>query len=125
MICLDTNYLILGLVPGSQEGAHLRTWITEGTPLVVPSVVWFEFLCGPVSGRQVETMRAFLHDLIPFSESHARLAAELFNEAGRRRSTRVDAMIAATAMVADAPLATDNAADFEAFAASGLRFAPT
>jgi len=125
MICLDTNYLILGLVPGSREGAHLRTWITEGTPLVAPSAVWFEFLCGPVSGRQVETMRAFLHDLIPFGESHARLAAELFNEAGCRRSTRVDAMIAATAMVADAPLATNNAADFEAFAASGLRFAPT
>ena len=124
MICLDTNYLILGLVPGSREGAHLRTWITEGTPLVAPSVVWFEFLCGPVSGRQVETMRAFLHDLIPLSESHARLAAELFKEAGRRRSTRVDAMIAATAMVADAPLATTNAADFEAFAASGLRFTP-
>ena len=123
MICLDTNYLILGLVPGSREGASLRTWITDGTPVVAPAVVWFEFLCGPVSGRQVETMRAFLRDIIPFSESHARLAAALFNEAGRRRSTRVDAMIAATAMVADAPLATSNAGDFEAFAASGLRFA--
>ena len=125
VICLDTNYLILGLVPDSREGAQLRTWIAEGTPLVAPTVVWFEFLCGPVSVRQVETMRAFLQDIIPFNESHARLAAELFNEAGRRRSTRVDAMIAATAMVADAPLATNNAADFEAFAASGLRFAPT
>jgi len=123
VICLDTNYLILGLVAGSPEGDRLRGWIATGTPLVAPAVVWFEFLCGPVSARQVETMRAFLHEVIPFGEPHAGLAATLFNDADRRRSTRVDAMIAATAMVADAPLATNNAADFAPFRAAGLRLA--
>jgi predicted nucleic acid-binding protein len=123
VICIDTNYLILGLVPGSPEGDRLRRWSAGGTRLVAPTVVWFEFLCGPVTARQADTMRAFLHDIIPFGEPHAACAATLFNHAGRRRSTRVDAMIAATALVADVPLATNNAADFSAFCAAGLRFA--
>jgi predicted nucleic acid-binding protein len=41
----------------------------------------------------------------------------------RKRSTRVDAMIAATAIVADAALATNNATDFLPFRDSGLRLA--
>jgi predicted nucleic acid-binding protein len=123
VICLDTNYLILGLVPGSPEGDRLREWTATGTRLVAPAVVWFEFLCGPVSARQVETMRAFLHEVIPFAEPHAGLAATLFNDADRGRSTRVDAMIAATALMADAPLATNNTADFAPFCAAGLQLA--
>lgn len=121
MICLDTNYLILGLVAGSREATQLRAWLAEGTRLITPTVVWFEFLCGPVDARQVETMRACLHAILPLSEEHAQRAAELFNSAGRRRSTRIDALIAAAAILADAPLATQNITDFEAFRASGLR----
>ena len=123
VICLDTSYLLLGLVPGSPEGDRLREWTATGTRLVAPAVVWFEFLCGPVSARQVETMRAFLHEVIPFAEPQAGLAATLFNDVGRRRSTRVDAMIAATALVADAALATSNTADFAPFFAAGLQLA--
>jgi predicted nucleic acid-binding protein len=123
VICLDTNYLILGLVPGSPEGDRLRRWSAGGTLLVAPTVVWFEFLCGPVTARQADTMRAFLHEVIPFAEPHAGLAATLFNDADRGRSTRVDAMIAATALMADAPLATNNTADFAPFCAAGLQLA--
>ena len=123
MICLDTNYLILGLVAGSRESGELAAWIAAGEQLVAPSLVWFEFLCGPVTEVQVRTMRAFLHELTPFDEPQAIVAANLFNAAARKRSTRVDAMIAATAIVADAALATNNAADFLPFRESGLRFA--
>ena len=123
MICLDTNYLILGLVAGSRESGELAAWVAAGEQLVAPSMVWFEFLCGPVTEVQVRTMRAFLHELTPFDEPQAIVAANLFNAAARRRSTRVDAMIAATAIVADAALATNNAADFLPFRESGLRFA--
>lgn len=66
-------------------------------------------------------MRAFLHALVPFDETHAIAAAELFNAARRTRSTRVAAMIAATAIVADAPLATNNKNDFRPFVDGGLR----
>lgn len=123
MICLDTNYLILGLVAGSRESRELGAWIAAGERLMVSTLVWFEFLCGPVTAPQIETMRAFLHELVPFDESHAIEAAELFNAAARKRSTRVDAMIAATAIVADAALATNNTDDFRAFLDSGLRLA--
>ncbi len=123
MICLDTNYLILGLVAGSRESRELAAWVAAGEQLVAPSLVWFEFLCGPVTEVQVHTMRAFLHELTPFDEPQAIVAANLFNAAARKRSTRVDAMIAATAIVADAALATNNAADFLPFRESGLRFA--
>ena len=121
MICLDTNYLILGLVAGSRESRQLTAWITSGELLVTPTLAWFEFLCGPVTPPQIQTMRAFLHELVPFGETHAIAAAELFNAALRKRSTRVNAMIAATAIVADAPLATNSKNDFRPFVNAGLR----
>lgn len=123
MICLDTNYLILGLVSNSPENEQIRRWIADGTGLVVPAVVWFEFLCGPVDDRHVETMRAVVVDIIVFDDVHARVAADLLNVGGRRRSSRVDAMIAATAIVANVPLATNNSADFALFQDAGLRLA--
>ncbi|MFT5497246.1 MAG: hypothetical protein ACI9TH_002652, partial [Kiritimatiellia bacterium] len=35
MICLDTNYLILGLVPGSPEATRLLAWLDAGEQFVV------------------------------------------------------------------------------------------
>ncbi len=121
MICLDTNYLILGLVADSSESAELRAWVAAGETLVTPMVAWYEFLCGPVTEIQRDTMRAFVHTLLPFDESHANTAAELFNASGRRRSLRVDAMIAAAAICAGASLATNYREDFGVFVPSGLR----
>ena len=121
VICLDTNYLILGLVAGSRESRELAGWIAMGERLVTPTLAWFEFLCGPVTAAQIETMRAFVHEVVPFGEAHAVVAAELFNAAARKRSTRVDAMIGAIAIVADAPLATNNKSYFRAFRSGGLR----
>ena len=123
MICLDTNYLILGLVDGSLESRELTAWVARGDRLVTPTVAWYEFLCGPVSAAQVRTMRAFVQELLPFDESHASVAAALFNACGRKRTLRIDAMIAATAIASGARLATGNRADFTHFTASGLTFA--
>ncbi len=120
MICLDTNYLILGLTQGSKESKELVRWYQAGEALVTPMPAWYEFLCGPVSKQQVETMRAFLTEIVPFGEEQAETAAQLFEAAGRKRALRVDAMIAATAMVAQAKLATNNRNDFRKFADSGL-----
>jgi predicted nucleic acid-binding protein len=59
--------------------------------------------------------------VVAFDDAQALTAAELFNATGRKRALRVDAMIAATAMVLDATLATSNHEDFAEFAPSGLR----
>ena len=50
----------------------------------------------------------------------ARVAAQLFNDTGRRRGTMVDCMVAATAMSEQAALATTNHPDFRRFETLGL-----
>ena len=51
------------------------------------------------------------------------LAADLFNKTGRRRGSRFDCLIAATAILAQAEIATVNQSDFSAFTAHGLKLA--
>jgi len=48
-------------------------------------------------------------------------ASRLFNNTGRKRTLRVDAMIAASSIIAGAELATGDTADFEPYCSSGLR----
>jgi len=102
MICLDTNYLIRGVSEGTAEAAALVAWIEAGETLITPMPAWFEFIC------------------VPFAEAEAVEAARLFNVIKRKRSLRVDAMIAGTAIAAKARLATQNRADFKPFTAYGL-----
>jgi predicted nucleic acid-binding protein len=121
MICLDTNYLIRGVSEGTAEAHELVAWFKAGETLITPMPAWFEFICGPVTEDQQTTMRAFLTKVIPFAEVEAVEAARLFNAIKRKRSLRVDAMIAGTAIIAKARLATCNRADFAPFAAHGLK----
>jgi len=112
MICLDTNYLIRGVTAGTVEAAELVAWIEAGEILITPMPAWFEFICGPVTDEQTETMRAFLTTIVPFGEAEAKEGARLFNAIDRKRSLRIDSMIAGTASAANARLATLNRADF-------------
>ncbi len=120
MICLDTNYMIRCVELGSAEAGRMEAWYRDGEPMIAPMPAWFEFICGPVTTEQEATARAFIANIIPFTEMEAREAARLFNAVGRKRSLRVDAMIAATAIVAKAPLATTNRDDFLPFLPHGL-----
>jgi predicted nucleic acid-binding protein len=117
MILLDTNYLIRGLISGSREAGDMMRWARQGERLAVSTVVWYEFLCGPITTEQRTAMQAFLDEWLPFDEMQAQEAARLFNAAGRPRALRVDAMIAAAAIIARARLATANREDFAPFAA--------
>ena len=122
VICLDTNYLILGLTEGSVEARQLTQWHKRGERLATPAIAWYEFLCGPVDQDHQEVMRAFLNGgILPFDELHGRESARLFNLSGRVRRLRVDAMIAATALLANAQLATNNQDDFAVFQPFGLK----
>ena len=120
MICLDTNYLIRGLIQDSEESLELIQWHRQGEVLVTPMPVWYEFLCGPVDAVQIEAIRAFLAEIIPFGEIQTVAAAELFTLTGRNRRLKIDGMIAATAIRANAALATDNKKDFKPFTKHGL-----
>ena len=124
MICLDTNYLIRALISGTEEAARINGWLAEGESICVPAVAWYEFLCGPVFGEEIRLAQAILTaGILALNEAEAAEAARLFNAVGRKRHLRVDAMIAGTAIVAGATLATGNRTDFACFVAHGLLLA--
>lgn len=96
-------------------------WAKEGETFCVSSIVWYEFLCGPISNEQETAMNNLMTEIIPFDEAVGKTAANLFNQVGRSRQLRVDAMIAATAIFKNRPLATNNTADFARFTPFGLQ----
>ena len=122
VILLDTNYLIRALVEGAREAEEVSAWLEHGEDLCTSGIAWYEFLSGPVDAEGVDLMRAVIQDrVLPFAGDTASEAARLFNGCGRIRRLRVDAMIAASATMSGALLATGNTADFRAFQAEGLR----
>jgi predicted nucleic acid-binding protein len=123
MTHLDTSFVIRALVHGSAEDRALRSWIKTGTPLGMSAVGWAELLCGPLKEEHVPMLGRLVGEIVPLDAERAELAAQLFNRTGRRRGTLADCMIAATAMHADAALATSNRADFARFVPAGLRLA--
>lgn len=122
MILLDTNYLIKSLVPKSVEARQVNGWIRNGEELCTSGVCWYEFLCGPVEDEEILLVSFLINELVlPFTADQAMEASRLFNETGRKRHLRVDAMIAAAAIISNAYLATDNQDDFGEFKPCGLR----
>ena len=121
MIHVDTSFLIRALDRNSPEDQQLRVWLREGVSLGISAVSWAEFLCGPVQESDVELATRIVGEPEPFVSGDAMLTARLFDLAGRRRGSLADCMIAATALRAQAPLATGNVSDFRRFESAGLR----
>jgi predicted nucleic acid-binding protein len=121
MIHLDTNALI-ALPQWARQNTALVQRIAGGAPTAVSAVVWYEFLSGPVTAAEIGMARALICGrVVPISEDDALLAANLFNQTGRRRTLKTDTLIAAVAIRADASFATLNTDDFAPFTAHGLR----
>lgn len=124
MIHLDTNALI-ALPQWARDGHPIVKRVVEGEPAVACSVVWYEFLLGPLTEDEARLAHAFLQGRIaPVTEDDAMLAAELFDRAGRSRRLKTDALIAAMAIRANADFVTLNAVDFQPFVGHGLRLLP-
>jgi predicted nucleic acid-binding protein len=124
MIQLDTNYLIGLLVKGSPQALEVDGWLAAGESLAASAIAWTEFLNGPVTPLEVGRAEAVLQSrIVPFGRAEAVLAADLFNKTGRRRGSRFDCLIAATAAVAQAHIATVNEADFKPFVPHGAKMA--
>jgi predicted nucleic acid-binding protein len=112
------------VVKGSANAADVDGWLAAGQTLAASAIAWAEFLNGPVSPLEVSRAEAVLQSrIIPFGQQEAVLAAELFNKTGRRRGSRFDCLIAATAVTAQAELATVNQSDFKIFIQHGLTLA--
>lgn len=121
MIHFDTNALIA--LPHLARGGHPAiTRVANGEIAAVCSLVWYEYLLGPLAEEESDLARAFLSGRIePVLEEDGVLGAELFNAAGRRRTLKTDALIAAVAIRAGADFVTTNVADFQRFVVQGLR----
>lgn len=121
MIHFDTNALV-ALPLWARDGHPVVRRVLAGEPASACAVVWYEFLSGPLMPDEADLARAFLQGRIePITEDDAVLAASLFNAAGRRRTLKTDALIAATAIRARAQFVTLNTADFEPFVTQGLQ----
>lgn len=121
MLHFDTNALI-ALPHWAQKGHPAIQRVVEGEPAAASVVVWYEFLIGPLVQNEAALARSFLQGrVLVVAEADAELAAELFNSAGRRRTLKTDALIAAMAIRANAELVTLNDQDFRPFLDQGLR----
>jgi len=124
MIHLDTNYLIGLLVRGSAPAADVDKRLAAGESMATSAVAWSEFLNGPVTSVEISRVEAVIQSrIVPFGIPEAVLAADLFNKTGRRRGSRFDCLIAATAILANAQIATVNQSDFKAFLLHRLKLA--
>ncbi len=122
MILLDTNYLIRSLIPETSEALRIIEWIKNGEILCTSGIAWYEFLCGPVDDDGIMVVHSLLEErVLPFTSDQSAEAARLYNESGRKRHLRVDAMIASAAIISNARLATENIGDFTHFISLGLQ----
>ncbi len=88
-------------------------------------MAWYEFMNGPVQPEDVQLALRFVEQrVLPIDRAQAELAAELFNQTGRRRALRFDIMVAAAAISNGAELFTFNVADFKPFVPMGLKLLP-
>jgi predicted nucleic acid-binding protein len=123
MIHLDTNALI-ALPLWAKEGQPAIQRIAAGEAAGVSSIAWYEFLIGPIDEYEVSLAHAFVRgNIVAMDTVDAQLAASLYNQAGRRRTLKTDALIAAMAIRAKASLLTLNTDDFLPFVPYGLQLA--
>jgi predicted nucleic acid-binding protein len=123
VIHFDTSFLIQVTVAGSSAHERFRAWAAADEKFTVSSVAWAEFLCGPLDATAESMARQIFPNPEPFLSVDAVLAANLFNQTGRRSRSLADCMIAAVAIRSGARLATINAADFQPLIKHGLTLA--
>ncbi|MBS0456036.1 MAG: type II toxin-antitoxin system VapC family toxin [Proteobacteria bacterium] len=121
MIHFDTNALVY-LPQWAKEVHPIIERIVAGESAAVCSVVWYEYLRGPLAKEEAALAHAFVQGrILAVTEADAQLAAALFNTTGRKRTHRTDTLIAACAIRAGAEFVTANAVDFRPLTAHGLR----
>lgn len=119
---LDANVLVALSDPTLPLFATVAEAIARGDQMETSVIAWHEYARGPLLPEDQARAARLLEDrIIALTRQMAELAAQLFNETGRRRASTADCLVAAAAIRADAEFLTDNAADFERFVPHGLR----
>lgn len=77
IIHLDTSFLIRALIADSPENLKLREWLGAGDSIVVSSIAWTEFLCGPLTDDDLELAACIVGTPPGFTPEHATVAAGL------------------------------------------------
>lgn len=122
MIHLDTNLLIGAGDAADIHHAAARRVFGKSIPVAASSPAWSEYQSRPLTTALASGVRSMLQGgVIPFDEAAAVLAGRLFYQTGGKRRHRLDTMIAASAILAGAELATVNPADFALFVPHGLK----
>jgi predicted nucleic acid-binding protein len=114
LILLDTSVLVDGLTGPRRSLRALRRAIERGERLVVPALVFYEWLRGPRRPEELADQDALFpaEAAISFGPREAALAAELYRAVRRPRGREVDLAIAACALAWGAELWTLNRNDF-------------
>ena len=112
----------VGAVPTAIPNPTSTRSPASPTAAVTPTTQVAETPIPPTATLAPPPAQAFLNSP-PFEKQTAVLAAELFNKTGRRRGSRFDCLIAASAILAQAEVATINESDFKLFVPHGLKLA--
>ena len=111
---LDTDFLVYALSTAGPERRKLIEISNSGQSIEMSAIAWYEFMRGPRTPQQMGRARAFFQQdgIIPFSESIAAEAAEVFRRLGSPRRRAADVAIGVTAIARGATLLTRNVRDF-------------
>ena len=121
MIHLDTSFLIRMLDRGSAEARFLEATDPDEA-VVVSTIAWAEFLCGPIEAPERELAQQIVAAIATCrSNTRGSPLVSSTSASGRRQRSLSDCLIAAAAIHDGARLATANLADFRRFASAGLK----
>jgi len=108
----DTDFLIYALSQAGAERNRLRRAAESDAVLEISAVAWYEFCRGPRVPEHIAVARALFAEVVPFDETLAAHASEVFRRLGSPRRRGADIAIGVTAAAAAAVLLTRNGRDF-------------
>ena len=121
---LDTDFMLKAIGVKGSEQALLRRLSDSDASIEISAIAWYEFCRGPRVPEQEALARSYLETdgIIPFDETIAANAADLFRRLGSPRKRAADVAIAATALFRGARLLSANTRDYSGI--EGLKLGP-
>jgi predicted nucleic acid-binding protein len=121
---LDTDFMLKAIGVKGSEQALLRRLSDSDASIEISAIAWYEFCRGPRVPEQEALARSYLETdgIIPFDETIAANASDLFRRLGSPRKRAADVAIAATALFRGARLLSANTRDYSGI--EGLKLGP-